>query len=287
MTSTQKAVRATINLGGIQLNVFQLPDGSYGFSSTEIADILGLTSHRRVRQILTSAAMKANTIAVLSANKTAQYEADQEITQKQPKANDSIAIKPDIFDENSLNIARVSADVGIVNFIPLNLLMLVVNYEAYKNDNQRAQAILQASLAEAIERRADSAFNIQRAEQERNERFATRYDGILSRNFWTDTIDSYCKTHEVSDNYRKFIYINVSDIVNKALFGLTSKQLREYYDLPNNRSVRDMLPSDTLKDVDMLEKAAARRVENTGSCPKQALKDMIALIGFEPSSDRL
>lgn len=257
-----KAIRATIQLGDMELDVFQLPDGSYGFSSTGIAAILGLSSHKRVGEILTSKALKPKTGIALGLGKTEDFR---------------------------LDLAKVSTlDSGNINFLPLNLLMLIVGYEAYKNDNEFAQAILEASLTEAIERRADNAFGVLRTEQERNDRFQIRFDGILSRHFWTDSISEYIKTHpDLSENYKRWVFHNVSDTVNLALFGLTAKKVREHYQLENGMSVREMLNSRTLKLIDTIENAAATRVLETDSEPKQAIKDVIHLLGIEPSQDRL
>lgn len=152
--------------------------------------------------------------------------------------------------------------------------------------NELARANLIACQAEAMERRIDAKVGVIRQEQERNDRYIVRRDSILSRHFWTDCIEAYMKSHDVSDNYKRFIYNHVSDFLNKSLFGLTSKQIRVYYGIGNN-SPRDYFPSDTLKLVDTIEKATAVRVKNNDVCPKQALKDVVGMLGIEPSTDRL
>jgi hypothetical protein len=48
-----------------------------------------------------------------------------------------------------------------------------------------------------------------------------------------------------------------------------------------------MLNSRTLKLIDTIENAAATRVLETDVEPKQAIKDVIHLLGIEPSQDRL
>lgn len=261
MTETQKAIRAQIKLGEIELDVFQLPDGKYGFSSTSIANILGLSSHKRVGEILTSKSLKPKTAIALGLGK------NEDFTLKLPKISTS--------------------DSGNINFLKLELLMLIVSYEAYKNDNEFAQSVLEASLAESLERRADAAFGVLRTEEERNIQFAVRLEGICSRHFWTDTICEYIKTHEVSENYKRFIYSNVSDCVNLKLFGMKAKTVREHFDLPDGALLRDFLPSETLKIIDTIEKATALRVRQTDSEPYQALKDVISLLGIEPDPNRL
>ena len=152
--------------------------------------------------------------------------------------------------------------------------------------NRKALALVAACGVEALERRADNAFGVLRTEQERNERFVTRRDSILSRTFWTDVIEDYTKTHEVSDNYRRFVYNNVSDYLNRSLFGKSSKEIREHYNI-GNYSPRDYFPSQTIKLVDTIEKATGVRVKNNNVDPKQALKDVVSMLGIEPDENRL
>lgn len=163
--------------------------------------------------------------------------------------------------------------ISIPDFCTLCVIALTSGYE-------KAIAFAGASMVEVIERRFDEAVGVVRTEEERNQRFVVRRDGIISRHFWTDCIDQYCKTNEVSDNYKKWVYIHVSDYLNKALFGKTSKEIRDHYDI-GDRSPRDYFPAETLKIVDTIEKATALRVSQTGSEPKQALKDVVALLGVE------
>lgn len=82
----------------------------------------------------------------------------------------------------------------------------------------------------------------------------------------------------VSDNYKRFIYINVSDMVNKAVLGTTAKKFREGLSLPEDIPTRDYLTSEQLKRIDTIEKAAGMRVKRDNLCPKQAVKDVISLI---------
>jgi hypothetical protein len=255
-----KAVRAVMQLGDMELDVFRLPDGEYGFSSTGIANILGLSSHRRVGQILTSERLKRKTSIALGLGKNEDFK---------------------------LSFKKISSDnAGNINFIPLNLVYLLIQYESHVNQNPIADSLAGACISESLERRADNAFGVLRTEQERNERFVTRRDSILSRTFWTDVIEDYMKNHEVSDNYRRFIYNNVSDYLNRSLFGKSSKEIREHYNI-GNYSPRDYFPSQTLKLVDTIEKATGVRVKNNNVDPKQALKDVVSMLGIEPDENRL
>ncbi|MGL5076887.1 MAG: hypothetical protein ACRDBG_13830 [Waterburya sp.] len=244
--STIKAVRATITLGDIELDVFQLPDGKYFLSVMQLAESIGI-SHKRFAEFR------------------------------------ELKLAQSLYPEGFRMAEKVKVEGGTkpVSIISLDDVSKYWTLAAFQTQNQIAIALLAASQTEALERRADNAFNVIRTEKERNERFVTRRDGILSRHFWTDCIEHYCKTHEVSDNYKKFVYIHVSDYLNKALFGMNSKQLLEHYDLISG-SPRDYFPSETLKLIDTIEKATAVRVDKNDVCPKQALKDVVGMLGIEP-----
>lgn len=253
-STTVKAIRATILLGDIELDVFQLPDSSYVINSTDIAEAINI-HHARVAEIC--------------ATKQAQ-----KLIGTRFEAAD--------FSPNKLKCS----DSGNISGYSTDVAYFIWQYEATKG-NQLAESLVFSTGVEALERRADQAFGVLRTEQERNQGFEIRKDGILSRNFWTDTVEWYIKNNEVSDSYKRFVYINVSDGLNRQMFGMTSKQLKEYYGLKSSESVRDFLPSDTLKLVDSIEKAVAVRVRKTGVEPKQALKEMLVFLGVDPDTSLL
>ena len=240
MSTSSNAIRTTILLGDIEIEGYQMPNGEYRLSKTDAIKVIGCDKRR---------------LSELQEKKVAK-----------------------ILMPQGLEVVRISTDSGridaitVQDFCNLCVVALTSGYE-------QAIAFAGASVAEAIERRLDEQFGIIRNEQERNERFIMRRDGIVSRHFWTDCIDAYIKNNEVSDNYRRWIYVNVSDMVNKSILGSTAKQYRESLGLPEGVSTRDYLTTEQLKRIDTIEKAAGMRVERDGLCPKQALKDVISLIG--------
>lgn len=244
MTSTVKAAKATILLGNIELDCLQFPDGSYHFFINQLNEELGIKA--------SDSTGKKYLQPLLEANPNRVNKASVE------------GIKSHL---KTLSIDLVSEAIGIYATL----------------GNQKCIAVAIACISEALERRADKAFNVIRTEQEINERFKTRQLSILSRTFWTDCIDAYVKRRGLDDGYSKFIYANVSNYLNKALFGKTSKEIRDYYGVGNN-SPRDYFPSETLRCVEAIERATALRVLNTNSEPLQALKDVVAYLGYtEPT----
>jgi hypothetical protein len=53
MSESIKATRATVAIGGLTVDAFMLPDGSYRMSQTQAADLVGL-SERNAREFLDS-----------------------------------------------------------------------------------------------------------------------------------------------------------------------------------------------------------------------------------------
>lgn len=244
MSQTIKAIKATIKLGNTDLDVFQLPNGEYAWAAKHITDAIQIR-HSRVAQI--------------SATKQAQSLIGQglEVADFSPK--------------------KLIFDGGRASGYSTEIAFFVWQYEAIKG-NELAQSLVFACGAESLERRADAAFNIKRSEEERNQRFVSRRDGILSRSFWTDCIDTYLQTNSVSKHYKKYIYSLVSDQVNKAILGSTAKEYRESLGLPKGISTRDYLTTEQLKQIDTIEKAAGMRVTKNNVDPNQAIKDVIGLI---------
>lgn len=57
MTKTKKATKATIQLGDIELDVFQLPDGEYIFSKSQVVNSVK-TDKKRLSEILETKALQ-------------------------------------------------------------------------------------------------------------------------------------------------------------------------------------------------------------------------------------
>lgn len=241
MSTVIKAIRAILPLGDQDLDIFQMPNGEHLISQSHTCLAVNKPPKRMVQ--------------------LANSDKGQILIQSGFKKGLKVAV------EGSKPVNLVSLEVAF-QFWVLELSI----------GNQEALALVVACGVESLERRADAAFNIQRSEEERNERFIIRRDGIVSRSFWTDTIDAYMRQEEVSDAYKRFIYLNVSDAVNKAILGTTAKKYRESLGLPDGVSARDYLTTEQLKQIDTIEKAAGMRVKRDGLCPKQALKDVINLI---------
>jgi hypothetical protein len=75
----------------------------------------------------------------------------------------------------------VYGNAQFIKPIPIGLATAYWLHEATKG-NVKARALVQASMAESIERRADTAFSIKRTESEYNVRFSEFVESVLFEN---------------------------------------------------------------------------------------------------------
>jgi hypothetical protein len=120
-------------------------------------------------------------------------------------------------------------------------------------------------------------YEAQLAKEKLNEAWQeVRNASKATRKIETDGIKYYLDKHpELSDGYRRFIYSNVSDAVNKAVFGKTAKQLRVERNLPDNIPLRDTHDADSLKLIDRIEDFAVRLIHRQDLEPLEAIKQAI------------
>ena len=149
MTDSTRATRATVVIGSLTIDGFMLPDGSYRMSLTQAAECIGLTT-RNASDFLQSKAFKA----LMGGGYTVP------ISEIEP-------------DETQLRGAsRIRA-------LPLEVVRKYWLWQVSRG-NKQAIALVDALMAETIERRFDRAFNVTRSEQERDERL-TGYIQQLER----------------------------------------------------------------------------------------------------------
>jgi hypothetical protein len=237
---TTKAVQAKITLGDIDLAVFKLPDGSYGYTYEWLGDLIG-----RDKSILSD---KKSPFYLYSLNKSLSKEA--------------------------LTNQRVSVE-GIskakLNYLTDPQLMVVLGSLAYMVPD-KVVPLLVACGIEALERRADAAFGVKRDEEERNDRMAARIKGKVARRALTDVIKDYMDSHELSDNYKRWIFTLCSDHLNKIILGAKAKQARDFYQIPKSSLLRNHIPVAALRELELTEEMAARLIEERDMEPLEAVK---------------
>ena len=239
MTKPIKATRATIRLGDIELDVFQMPDGEYRMSQS---------------QVLRSIEIEAKRYTQIRDSKEAQTLALKEI-EHYPIVleNGSRANTLSIFDVPK--VWRVCSKLN-------------------RGNQKILDCLLDACLLEALERRADTAFNVIRTEQERNDRLAARMKGKLTRRTLTDAIKDYIdRNNQLSANYKKWIYANCSDQINTFVLGRKANQLKSQFSI---KQIREACNTKQLKELDLVEELICREIEEGGLEPLEATQFVLA-----------
>jgi hypothetical protein len=235
--STVKAVRGSIQVGDITINVYLLPDGSYRLAGRNVTDAIGEAANSLLR-ICSVKSLK-----------------------DLPHAD--------------LSLLQVKSNTG-ESFVPVAIEDAVAYWAAMSNAGHKlATALLQALAIESIERRADVTFGRIVSEFERNERIKLRMQTIATRNELEDAIAWYCQTHEVSQNYAKFVYINATQALWIGTHGKIRKSVAECHGLTTGDDLRSALGDRPLQDIERVECLAARLIRDRGLEPVDAVEQAI------------
>ncbi len=150
MTANDKAQRATVQIGSLSVDGFQMPDGSYRMSQTSAADAVGI-GRQNVSDFLRSKAIKA----LLGEGYTGQiFEVEVENT------------------EQRRGQARINA-------IPIEVVIAYWHWQSHRGNKQALQLCI-ALATETLERRFDAAFGVERSESDRNALLAQRLQATES-----------------------------------------------------------------------------------------------------------
>lgn len=237
-----KAQKAKMFIGDIELDVFLLESGEYKYSKTQIETSLGYEPTRRAyRDFLTS---------------------------KDPKAIQAKGLAAGNY--------KIKYEGKTYTLVSQEEVVLFWGFQA-QNGNQSAQYLLMACALEALERRADAAFGKERSEEERNKRIEARTKGKIARRNLTDAIKDYIENHEVSENYRKNIFSNCSNHLNKIILGAKAKQAKEFYQIPESSLLRNHIPVEALRELELTEEMASRLIDEREVEPLEAVKQACVL----------
>ena len=139
MSESIKATRATVAVGGLTVDAFMLPDGSYRMSQTQAAEAVG-KDEINARRFLTSKSINA--------------------------------IRGKGYTPDSIESGQTR-----FNALPLDVVTAYWLYQSSQS-NKQALALVWALLSESLERRFDNAFGVVRTEQERNDATTARIKAL-------------------------------------------------------------------------------------------------------------
>ncbi|MBW4485999.1 MAG: hypothetical protein KME14_26040 [Tildeniella torsiva UHER 1998/13D] len=138
-TTGDKAKRATVAIGPLSVDGFQMPDGSYRMSITGTAESVSLTARNAFDFLRSKAAERLLGEVYTDSVSEVEVESDPDQARGQ---------------------TRIQA-------IPLNIVSKYWLWQSYRG-NKQAFALVDALLEETLERRFDDAFGVERSESDRN-----------------------------------------------------------------------------------------------------------------------
>ena len=252
--TTLKYLRALIKLGNLDLEVFQAQDGSYRLSQTQVLQAISISKNWITR--LQSST--PNILEQLRGNGFRGY--SEEIS---------------IFCEAKARRAKtLSVDDSV----------LIWGYFASQG-NQEAVALIVACAIEAIERRADAVFGVQRDEDARNARLEARRKGIATRREVTDSVQDYLERSGSSEIAAKWAYSNVTNAMYRAVFDMTATELEVFLGCARNQS-RNFLEMKSLRAIEFAENLICRLIDDRGMEPMEAVSQAVEMAAIKPMTPK-
>ena len=152
MTTHDKAQRATVQIGPLSVDGFQMPDGSYRMSQAGAAECIG-TTPQNASNFLRSKAFKA----LQSGESTDQT-----------------------FEVIEVESSQQATGGTRINAVSLDVVWAFWLYQCFRG-NKQAYNLLAALGLETLERRFDAAFGVERSESDRDALLTQRLQADLSR----------------------------------------------------------------------------------------------------------
>jgi len=245
---SDKAKRARIQIAGIEVEVFQLPDGEYVMSQSQVASAVGV-------------------------NRTLMFRFLDEQWLEGNLHKDYRCYKID-FDSTSGN----RGGNGQIKPVAINLASEFWLEQAIKG-NVKAQGLAQACIKEALERRCDKAFEVTRTDEERDERAVdTRETWEKTRGFLKDAHASFTNCCIANT----FMASVAHDKITLAVCGKTARELREM-DVIDGMDTRVGL--NHIKDIEQMRQVARVKLEfsryRTGNVDQRIDRAMEVVTGIK------
>ncbi len=233
----KKAIVATINYAGFEFPGLKLPNGAYAIAIPQIVDI---------------------------------YARDNQgfHPSKNTASRDFKRLLGKGFRPSKIATEISNAKINVIDLEVFGL----INIQMLIKGNKIALAIAEASVTTTLEQAFDIAFdNKQKLEQYQAKQQA-RVQGKITRRTLTNSIRDYvtANSDDLSDNYKKFIYNNCTDAVNRIVFGRSAKKLKEAWDC---KDVRAAMTIEELMIVDSVERLAITLIDDQSFEPQTAIKE--------------
>jgi len=140
-------------------------------------------------------------------------------------------------------------------------------YHAIFNHNPTAIKIVQSLSATTLDIIINDAFDREYEQYQAQEWTKTRNENIEARHVLTGAIKWYKNNfgQNLSKNESTFLYVHVSNKINKGLFDKTSKKIREHFNLGEHDLIRNYLEGKHLRACIAAEELCARLTYQSSS----------------------
>ncbi|MFN6484546.1 MULTISPECIES: hypothetical protein [unclassified Nostoc] len=244
----KKARRATIKIAGNEVEVFQLPDGEYVMSQSQVA--LAVEKHR-------SLMLRFLDRMWLEGKLYKDYR-----SHKIPSLNDS---------------EGRGGNNNPISIIPIDIASAFWMDQAFKG-NIKAQSLVQACVQETLKRRCDKAFSQVKTEQEyEQESIHSRETWEQSRGFLRDAHASFINCCTANT----FVKSVAHDKITLAVCGKTARELRELEVIEGSPKVG----LNHIENAEVLRQIAKVKLEfaryRTGNVDQRIDRAMLSIHGIQ------
>jgi hypothetical protein len=237
MTKNQNKVKADVaivKVGLLEIEGLMMPDGSFRLAFSQLASLNLVPSNRSLKQLKSLVSL-------------------------------------DFPSHQSVYTTLNSKKVNTIDLVDFELLLRKLDRMQVKEAREMVDMLVGLSIQQLF----SDAFNIQFEEEQRQVYLKNRQEGKYVRRTATDALKDWLDKyrHLLSENERKFVYIHISEAVNKVVFDRSSVRLRTDWKLNKSAQVRDYMTPRELKLIEQLEDTFMRVLDQHGANlkPLQAL----------------
>ena len=156
-----------------------------------------------------------------------------------------------------------------VNVLTLEQFSLVMLELAFKG-NEVAQNMSLDLAGLSLTQLFSDSFGKRFEADDRQAYLVARASSKVTRRTLTDAIKDYIELNGVTGNRAKFMYANVSDALNRGLFGHTAKSLCEHFKCPKNE-LRNHWDTHQLRMLERVEDFAMELIDDDNLDPMSAI----------------
>jgi hypothetical protein len=152
-----------------------------------------------------------------------------------------------------------------------------------RKGNVKAQELRDSLVGLSLHQLFSDAFDKKFEKEERQDWLRKR--AFTKETFWfmTAAIDKYYQAHPRVEKYKGQNYSEVFDCLNKALFGLKSKDIKQCLGIGQSQLNRDHFGRESLIKIEMVQRIAEAQMAYHTKTPLEAVKTAINMMNYQVS----